>query len=90
MSGNVGVAVGNLLGGIALQTVVLVALDAFGVRGRRPLTFMAASLTLVLEAALVMAVLLVVLAGSQLPGSLIFARLTPGAGGDRRHLGRRG
>ena len=78
LSGNVGVAVGNLLGGIAIQTVVLVALDAFGVRARRPLTFMAASLTLVLEAALVVAVLLVVLAGSQLPGSLIYDRLTPG------------
>ena len=78
LSGNVGVAVGNLLGGIAIQTVVLVALDAFGVRAPRPLTFMAASLTLVLEAALVVAVLLVVLAGSQLPGSLIYDRLTPG------------
>ena len=50
LSGHVEVAVGNLLGGIALQTVVLVALDAFGVRGRKPLTAMAASLTLVLEA----------------------------------------
>jgi cation:H+ antiporter len=78
MSGNVGVAVGNLLGGIAIQTVVLVALDVFGVRARRPLTFMAASLTLVLEAALVVAVLLVVLAASQLPGNLVVARLTPG------------
>ena len=78
LSGDVGVAVGNLLGGIAIQTVVLVALDAFGVRARRPLTFMAASLTLVLEAALVVAVLLVVLAGSQLPASLIYDRLTPG------------
>ena len=78
LSGNVGVAVGNLLGGIAIQTVVLVALDAFGVRGRRPLTFMAASLTLVLEAALVVAVLLVVLAGSQLPAQPDLDRLTPG------------
>lgn len=77
-SGHVEVAVGNLLGGIAIQTVVLVALDAFGVRGRRPLTFMAASLTLVLEAALVLAVLLVVVAGTQLPDDLIIARLTPG------------
>jgi cation:H+ antiporter len=78
VSGNVEVAVGNLLGGIALQTVVLVALDAFGVRGRKPLTYMAASLTLLLEAALVVAVLLVVIAGTQLPADLIFARLTPG------------
>jgi len=78
ISGTLDVAVGNLLGGIAIQTVVLVALDAFGVRARRPLTYMAASLTLVLEAALVVAVLLVVVAGSQLPATLIFAHLTPG------------
>jgi len=76
-SGNVGVATGNILGGIAIQTLVLVALDAAGVRGRRPLTYHAASLVLVLEAALVVAVLAVVVAGSQLPGSLIAFRLTP-------------
>ena len=62
LSGSVDVAVGNLLGGIALQTVVLVALDAFSGR-HKPLTYSAASLTLVLEAALVVAVLLVVVAG---------------------------
>ncbi|MCY1141616.1 sodium:calcium antiporter [Actinoplanes sp. Pm04-4] len=78
ISGNVGVAVGNILGGIAIQTVVLVALDAFGVRGRHPLTYRAASLVLVLEAALVVAVLAVVIAGSQLPAGLIALRLTPG------------
>lgn len=78
LSGHVEIAVGNLLGGIALQTVVLVALDAFGVRSRRPLTFMAASLTLVLEAALVIAILFVVIAGTQLPAHLIAFRLTPG------------
>lgn len=78
ISGHVEIAVGNLLGGIALQTVVLVALDAFGVRRRRPLTYVAASLTLVLEAALVVAVLAVVIAGTQLPEGLIMARFTPG------------
>ncbi len=78
LSGDVGVAVGNILGGIAIQTVVLVALDAFGVRGERPLTYRAASLVLVLEAALVIAVLAVVIAGTQLPSSLILWRLTPG------------
>lgn len=71
------VAVGNILGGIAAQTVVLVALDAFGVRLRRPLTYQAASLVLVLEGALVVLVLLIVVAGTQLPRSLLHARLTP-------------
>ena len=77
LSGSVGVAVGNILGGIAIQTVVLVVLDAFGVRGRQPLTYLAASLVLVLEGALVIAVLAVVIAGSQLPAGLIVWRLTP-------------
>jgi cation:H+ antiporter len=79
ISGNVDVAVGNILGGIALQTVVLVALDAFGKRGKgvKPLTYRAASLTLVLEAIVVIAVLAVVVAGSQLPSSLVFFRVAP-------------
>lgn len=33
LSHNLGIAIGNILGGIAIQTVVLVLLDAFGVRG---------------------------------------------------------
>ena len=72
------VAVGNILGGIAIQTVVLVALDAAGVRPRRPLTYLAASLTLLLEGALVVALLLVVVMSTQLPASLIVWRLAPG------------
>ena len=61
------------------RDVVLVILDAFGRRGRgvRPLTYRAASLVLVLEAVVVVAVLAVVVAGSQLPQDLVIARLTP-------------
>ena len=77
VAGNVGVAVGNVLGGIAIQTVVLVVLDAVGVKGRQPLTYRAASLVLVLEAALVVSILAVVVAGSQLPSSLIAFHLAP-------------
>ena len=73
------VAVGNILGGIAIQTVVLVALDAAGVRPRKPLTYLAASLTLVLEGALVVALLVLVVMSTQLPPSLIIWRVTPGA-----------
>src|SRR3954451_23855520 len=45
---NLGLAVGNLLGGIAIQTVVLAALDA-GTGREAPITYMVASLLLVLE-----------------------------------------
>ena len=80
-SGSVEVAVGNILGGIALQTVVLVILDRFGkhAKGAKPLTHRAASLTLVVEAMVVIAVLAVVVAGTQLPKSLDVLRLTPQA-----------
>jgi cation:H+ antiporter len=77
MAHQLDVAVGNILGGIAVQTVVLAVLDAFGVRQHKPLTYQAASLVLVLEGALVVAILLIVVAGSQLPSSLLHLRLTP-------------
>lgn len=78
-SGNVGVAVGNILGGIAIQTVVLVALDWFGTGDGPPLTYRAASLTLVVEGLLVIAVLAVAIMAAQLPADLVAARMTPGA-----------
>jgi cation:H+ antiporter len=75
-NGQVDVAVSNILGGIAIQTVVLVALDAV-VRVRRPLTYQAANLVLVVEGAVVVAVLLAVVMGAQLPRDAIAFRLTP-------------
>jgi cation:H+ antiporter len=79
LSGDLGIAVGNILGGIAIQTAVLVIVDAFGVRGGdRPLTYQAASLVLVLEGTLVIAVLAVTNMSSQLPSSLLLGRVTPG------------
>ncbi|MDQ1695562.1 MAG: cation:H+ antiporter [Frankiaceae bacterium] len=76
-SGHLDIAVSNILGGIAIQTALLAALDAFGVRQRRPLTYQAASLTLVIEGAVVLAVLVAVVMGTQLPDTLIKFRLTP-------------
>lgn len=75
---DLGIAVGNILGGIAVQTVVLVVLDRFGVRGERPLTYQAASLVLVLEATLVIAVLAVVVMANRLPPSTMVWRFAPG------------
>ena len=78
VQGDVSVAVGNILGGIALQTVVLVLLDAFGMGRKIGLTYSASSLELVIEGAVVIAVLTVTVMATQLPSSLIFARVTPG------------
>jgi cation:H+ antiporter len=74
------IAVGNILGGIAIQTVVLVLLDAVGLSKTAPLSCRAASPAIVLEGVLVIAVLAVVIMGTQLPASLIFARITPAGG----------
>ncbi|HEY0381886.1 MAG TPA: hypothetical protein VGC72_06780 [Candidatus Elarobacter sp.] len=76
-SGHLDVAVSNILGGIAIQTVVLVALDGIAVRARRPLTYQVASLTPVFEGAVVMAVLFAVVMGTQLPKTLVLFRLSP-------------
>ena len=76
IQGDVSIAVGNILGGIALQTVVLVALDVFGMGKKVGLTYSASSLELVIEGVTVMAVLTVTVMGTQLQG-LIFARVTP-------------
>ncbi len=75
---NLGIAIGNILGGIGVQTVVLVILDAFGLRRKDALSYRAASLQLVLEGVLVVAVLVIAIMGTQLPSSLIVARLAPG------------
>src|SRR5436305_3408032 len=76
LSGTLGIAIGNILGGIAVQTVVLAAIDVIGLRGDDPLMYRAASLTLVLEAAMVIAVLSVVVMGAQLPAGTML-RIEP-------------
>jgi cation:H+ antiporter len=77
LSHNLGIAIGNILGGIAIQTVVLVILDAVGLGAAVALTYRAASLLLVLECGLVLAVLVVAVAGTQLPAYLTKARIEP-------------
>jgi cation:H+ antiporter len=77
MRNQIGLATGNILGGIAIQTVVLVILDTFGLGKSAPLTYRAASLDLVLEGVLVIAILSLAVMGHQLPGSLVCHGITP-------------
>jgi cation:H+ antiporter len=74
-SGHLDLAAGNLIGGIATATMVLVACDLFA---PRPLTFLVGSLMPVLEGLLVVLTVSVVLMGALLPKSVVIAgRFSP-------------
>ena len=78
LSHSLGIAIGNILGGIAIQTVVLVVLD-ISIGRSAALTTRAASLILGLEGLLVILVLAISVMGAQLPGDALFARVEPAA-----------
>jgi cation:H+ antiporter len=76
-SGNLGLAAGNLIGGIAVQTMVLVICDIV-VGPTRPLTFLVGALSPVLEGLLVTLVVSGVLMGSLLaPSTAIGGVVSP-------------
>ena len=76
-SGHLGLAAGNLIGGIAVQTMVLVICD-IAVGPQRPLTFLVGALTPVLEGMLVVLVVSGVLMGSLLrPSTAIGGVVSP-------------
>jgi cation:H+ antiporter len=75
--GNLDLAAGNLIGGIAVQTMVLVLCDAAAGR-ERPLTFLIGALTPVLEGMLVVLVVSGVLMGALLrPSTAIGGVVSP-------------
>src|SRR5581483_11992638 len=74
--GHLEIAAGNLIGGIAVQTMVLTVCDV--VAGERPLSYLVGRLTPVLEGLLVVRVVSVVLMGSLLkPSTTIVHGLSP-------------
>jgi cation:H+ antiporter len=74
---NLDMAVSNILGGIAIQTVVLVLIDVFGVGRSAPLTYKGSSNTLLLEGMALIFILTLVLIGKQFSPDVIFLRTTP-------------
>jgi cation:H+ antiporter len=74
---NLELAIGNILGGIAIQTVVLVVLDVFGLGKKDPLTYRSASLVLVLEGLMVITVLTLVVIGNQMKPEIIYHGISP-------------
>jgi cation:H+ antiporter len=76
LSGHLDLAVGNLIGGIAIQTLVLVVLD-FAAGPPRPLSYLVGSLTPVIEALIVVVCLATVLGGAALPSSTSIGGVSP-------------
>ena len=74
--GELGIAAGNLIGGIAMQTLVLVICDR-AVRGERPLSYLVGSLIPVLEGLLVVFVVGVMLMGTMLPQTTAVGPFSP-------------
>ena len=71
------IAISNILGGIALQTVVLVLIDIFGVGRSAPLTQKGHSKILIIEGVALIFILSIVIIAKQFPSNLIYFRTTP-------------
>ena len=76
LGGHLSLAVGNLLGGIAMQTLVLVLLDATSKR-RRPLTSLTTTVSPLLESMLVIALVTVAVMGGFLPETTAIGSVSP-------------
>ncbi len=75
--GELGIAAGNLIGGIAMQTLVLVICDR-AIRGaQHPLSYLVGSLIPVLEGLLVVFVVGVMLMGTMLPSTTAVGPFSP-------------
>jgi cation:H+ antiporter len=76
LGGHLGLATGNLLGGVAMQTLVLVLLDATS-GSRTPLTTLSNVLEPMVEALLVMLLVSLALLGPLLPSSATIGPVSP-------------
>jgi cation:H+ antiporter len=77
-SGHLDIAAGNLIGGVAMQTLVLVIADRF-MRGSRPLSTVSASLVPALEGVLVICVVGITVMSGLLPSSAAVGPLGVGS-----------
>jgi cation:H+ antiporter len=71
------IAVSNILGGIAIQTIVLTLIDGFGVGKLAPLSSKASSVGVILEGVVLTFILTLVIIGKQIPSDYVILNATP-------------
>src|SRR5215218_5505963 len=76
LSGHLALATGNLMGGIAIQTLVLVFLDATSGR-KRPLTSQVSDTSPLIESLLVIVLVTIAVMGGLLPESAAVGSISP-------------
>ena len=76
-NGHLEIAASNILGGIAIQTVVLVLIDCFGVGKAAPLSYKASSISLLLEGIVLVFILTLVIIGKQFSNHFTILAATP-------------
>jgi cation:H+ antiporter len=77
IKGNIDLAVGNILGGITIQTVLLVLFDFASRNNHKPLSTLTNSKTSILQGLFLIGILSFVIIGKQFNEAFIFNRITP-------------
>jgi cation:H+ antiporter len=76
LKGNYDVIIGNLIGGISIQTLVIIIFDAI-VKGKKPLSYLAGSAMLALEGLFAIVIIAMTIVGAKLPANVHFAGISP-------------
>jgi len=74
--GNMPVIIGNLIGGLAIQTLIIVIFDAV-VKGKRPLSYLAGSKELSLETVFAITITALALVGTLIPKNITWLSANP-------------
>jgi cation:H+ antiporter len=75
-NGHIAIIVGTLLGGLAMQTLVIAIFDLF-VKGKRPLSYLAGSINMSLETAFAIILTVLALLATFIPGKYAFFNMNP-------------
>jgi cation:H+ antiporter len=74
--GHIPIIIGTLLGGLALQTLILIIFDFF-IKGRRPLSYLAGSINMSIETAFAIILTILALLATFIPRQYAFFNMNP-------------
>lgn len=77
IKGNIDLAVGNILGGIVMQSLLLVLFDFYSRKERKPLSTLVSNKASLIQGLFLIIILVLVILGKELSASSLFFRTTP-------------